>query len=845
MTPGPDEWEHFRAMSSPSPTDHDPVSGTTDAEEQLKRALAVLRSALDATVDGILVVDREGNMVSFNRQFAEMWDLSDDVLAARRWERALEASAARVRDPEVFLERTARWTSDPEARGADVVELVDGRVLERFSQPHLMGDEVVGRVWSFRDVTERVRAEAELRSSERRYRSLFKDSRQAIYLTTKDGSFIDANPAMLEMFGYTRDELATLNASELYVDPRARAAFRHAVEDRGAVVKYPVNLRARDGTEMECLLTSTVWTDAAGEIQGYQGIIENVTERNRAERALRENERKFRSLIERASDTITVLDEARSIRYVSPSWRRVLGYEAEDVGGKDFAELVHPDDRPLVVYEFDYLSQSRGASTRLEMRVRHADGSWRVMEIVGTNLLHEASVAGMVLNGRDVTDRKRAEEQLLHDAFHDRLTGLPNRALLLDRLDQILKRVARHPETRFAVLFLDLDRFKVLNDSLGHGAGDEFLTAIAHRIAGALRPADTLARLGGDEFTVLLEDSTGADALLVAERIRSLLEQPFFINGQEIFTTASIGIATSDERYRRPQDILRDADLAMYEAKRAGGNQAVVFDSSMYRQAVTTLRIETDLRRALERDEFELFFQPIVRLDDETLTGFEALIRWRHPGLGLLPPSRFLGVAEETGLIVGIGEWVMRSAGRTLARWREAFPRLAGVSVHINVSVHQLNQPDFVQRARAALSETRAPGEHLCMEITESAMMSNAEASVSTLRGLKSLGISLAIDDFGTGYSSLSYLHRFPTDSVKIDRSFVAAIGTQPRELGLVRTIVDLAHDLGMEAVAEGVETETQAAILGDLGCAYVQGFRYAPALPLPEAEAVLLRGRV
>ncbi|RMH15822.1 MAG: EAL domain-containing protein, partial [Gemmatimonadetes bacterium] len=453
--------------------------------------------------------------------------------------------------------------------------------------------------------------------------------------------------------------------------------------------------------------------------------------------------------------------------------------------------------RPLALHEFGYLRANPGASSRMEMRCRHADGSWRAMELVGTNLLEEPSVEGIVLNGRDITDRKRAEAQLLHDAFHDKLTDLPNRALLLDRLEQVLKRCARVPETQFAVLFIDLDRFKVLNDSLGHMLGDQFLVAIARRVERALRPTDTFARLGGDEFTLLLEDSSTEEALLVAERIQQLLEEPFRLGEHEVFTTASIGIATSDVGYERPQDVLRDADLAMYRAKEEGGCRAVLFDASMHRQAVTALQLETDLRRALDREEFELLFQPIIRLDDGSLSGFEALIRWRHPEKGLLAPARFLGVAEDTGLIVAMGRWVLDTVCQTVARWKSAFPRHPGVPIHFNVSASQLNRSDFIQRARASLAFTGAPGHLLRMEITESTMMANAEATVATLRALKALDIGLAIDDFGTGYSSLSYLHRFPTDAVKIDRSFVAEMRGQPRDAGLVRTIIDLAHDLG------------------------------------------------
>jgi len=826
-------------------SDIDPIPDPTDIEDQLRRTLAVLRGALDSTGDGILIVDASGTMVTFNRQFAEMWALPEPVLRSRSDRDALEAAVGKVKNPQTFLSRVEHLYANPEERSFDLVELTDGRILERYSQPHQMGNEVLGRVWSFRDVTERARAEAELRSSEKRYRGLFVDSRQAIYLTTKDGVFIDANPAALRMFGLDRDEMAALNARDLYVDPRARAAFRHAIEDRGAVVDYPVLLQGKDGAEMECLLSSTVWVDAAGEIQGYQGIIENVTERNRAERALRENEQKFRSLIERASDTITLLNAEGTILYESPSLERILGYRADEMVDESIFDCIHPDDRALTEHEFFRLVENPGASARMELRFRHQEGSWRSMELVATNLLAEPSVMGVVVNGRDITERKRVEAQLLHDAFHDKLTDLPNRALLQDRLTQVLKRARRHPKTPFAILFLDLDRFKVLNDSLGHLLGDQLLVALARRVEAMLRPTDTFARFGGDEFTILLEDSAEEGALLVAERVQELLEKPFRLGEHEVFTTASIGIATSEGRYERPQDVLRDADLAMYRAKEGGGSRAVLFDRSMHKKAVAIQRVETDLRRALDREEFELHFQPIVRLADGALSGFEALIRWRHPDRGLLVPGEFLGVAEDTGLIVAMGRWVLDRVCHTISRWKRSFPDHAGVPIHFNVSPSQVSRPDFVQRVRDSLAFTGAPGSLLRLELTESSMMANAESTVATLRALKALDIGLSIDDFGTGYSSLSYLHRFPTDEVKIDRSFVWQMTGPGRDAGLVKTIIDLAHDLEMEVVAEGVETDVQAALLRELGCEHAQGFLYARPLTEKDAEGVLVAGRV
>jgi diguanylate cyclase (GGDEF)-like protein/PAS domain S-box-containing protein len=784
-------------------------------------------------------------MVTFNRRFGEMWEIPEAVLEARDDDTAVQVAVEKVKNPEVFLAKVKELYAHPEMESFDTIELNDGRVFERYSQPHRIGEEVLGRVWSFKDVTEQTHTEAELRSSERRYRGLFEDSRQAIYLTTKAGEFIDANPAAVKMFGYDEGDLIGMNARDLYLDPRDRAAFQKAIEDRGSVVDYPVTLLGKSGKEMECLLSSTVWIDGSGEVQGYQGIIENVTARNRAERALRENEQKFRSLIERASDTIILLDSEGKILYQSPSLERVLGFGAEELLGTSFFETIHADDRTRAEHEFRDLVGSPGTTARMEVRCRQKGELWRTMEFVCTNLLAEASVQGVVVNGRDVTDRKDFEAQLLHDAFHDRLTELPNRALFNDRLKQVLARNARNPDWPFAVLFLDLDRFKVINDSLGHMVGDQLLVALARRIGSTLRASDTFARLGGDEFTILLENASGKKAFLVAERVRALLMEPFILGEHEVFTTASIGIATSEVAYERPQDVLRDADLAMYRAKEQGSSTAVMFDTSMHSEAVASLAVENDLRRALDREEFELHYQPIVRMADGTLSGFEALIRWNHPERGLLYPGDFLGIAEDAGLIVPLGRWVLMTVCGTVSRWRSTFPSEVQVPVHFNVSATQVARPDFVERVEDGLSRFDIPGSSLELELTESSMMANAERTVSTLKALKALDLGLSIDDFGTGYSSLSYLHRFPTDHVKIDRSFVRQINGSGRDVGLVRTIIDLAHDLGMEVVGEGVETKAQAAMLKELGCESAQGFLFAHPLPMEDAEDVLRAGRI
>lgn len=806
----------------------------------LQESVSLLEATLDATADGLLIVDTGGRIVRFNARFAKMWRLSAEVLATGDDNAALREAVANVRDPDAFLERVRYLYDHPSELSSDIIELVDGRSFERYSRPQMLGDAIAGRVWSFRDVTARLEAEDALRKSEARYRRLFEESRHAIYITKRDGRFVDANPAALQMFGFTADDIGTASTQALYVDPEQRREFVRRIEDQGSVEAHPVRLRARDGREMDCVITSTVIRDETGAIIGYQGIVEDVTARIEAERALRESELKFRSLIENASDTITVLDPSGQIVFESPSLYRVLGYTPEMLVGRNVFEFIHPDDQPATMQEFHRLVSTPGSVVKLELRFLHGNGSWRTLEAVGRNLLSEPIIRGLIVNARDISDRKDAEARLLHDAFHDKLTKLPNRALMLDRLAQFLRRSRRADAPLFAVLFLDLDRFKVVNDSLGHMTGDHLLVATAERLEAALRPGDTVARLGGDEFTMLLDGTTAAEASAVADRIQQDFLAPFSVGGHELYLTVSIGIATSAVAYNRPEEMLRDADLAMYRAKESGRARFAVFDETMRAAAVKTLEVENDLRRALERDEFELYYQPIVDLDTGTLDGFEALLRWNHRQRGVLAPGDFAALAEDTGLIVPIGAWVIRSACRQIATWH----LVHGADtppVHINVSARQIVRASFAERIKAALEEFGTPPHLMVVELTEGTMMESAESTTQTLHELKRIGVGLSIDDFGTGYSSLSYLHRFPTDSVKIDRSFISQMGPRAGDASIVRTIVALAHDLGMRVVAEGIETEAQAAALRGMRCESGQGYLFSPAVPADQAAAMLV----
>jgi diguanylate cyclase (GGDEF)-like protein len=448
-----------------------------------------------------------------------------------------------------------------------------------------------------------------------------------------------------------------------------------------------------------------------------------------------------------------------------------------------------------------------------------------------------------VLNSHDITDRKHAEEKLLHDALHDELTGLPNRALFMDRLRQSMDRSRREPERLTAVLFLDLDRFKIVNDSLGHLVGDDLLIQIAGSLAAALRPSDTIARVGGDEFAILLEGGRDVgDAVRVAERIHERLTAPIVLGSQELFASASIGIAVHTPEYKRPEDLLRDADTAMYRAKSSGRACHVVFNKVMHRFVMARLQLETDLRRAVERGQLRVYYQPFVDLASGEVTGFEALLRWLHPRRGLLPPEEFLEVAEETGLIVPMGRFVLLEGCRQIRELQLKHPELSRLKLSVNLSNKQFFQTDLFAQIEEALATSGLAPACLGLEITEGVIIRHADSAASRFSRLKSLGVQLYLDDFGKGYSSLNYLHRFPMDILKIDRSFVSRIDDAEGNLAIVRAIVTLAHQLGMEVVAEGIQTDEQLARLKSLGCEYGQGFFLSEPVPADRAEALLMR---
>jgi diguanylate cyclase (GGDEF)-like protein/PAS domain S-box-containing protein len=562
---------------------------------------------------------------------------------------------------------------------------------------------------------------------------------------------------------------------------------------------------------------------------------------------LEQSEHFARTIISSVRQGIIVYDRDFRCQVWNRFMEEMTGLAAGDVLGRPALELFPH----LRLQGFDALLQRALAGETVQsgdarFNVTRTGRSGWVASVFSPQVGPDGGIIGVVAIVHDITERKQAEEQLAHNAFHDALTGLPNRALFVDRLERLLRHAGRHAGYMFGVAFLDLDRFKIVNDSLGHIVGDELLVSIARRLERCLRQGDTVARLGGDEFAILLDDVADArDASRVVERILLELGRPFHLAGHEVYTTASIGIALSSTGYEKSEDILRDADIAMYRAKLEGRSRYEVFDRNMHQQAVRTLQVETDLRRALERQEFRLFYQPIIGLESGRIVGFEALLRWEHPTAGLVMPGDFVPLAEETGLIVPIGWWVLREACRQMQVWRTQFPERTGLTVSVNLSTRQFMQPDLLDQVDRALEAAGLPGQALQLEITESAVMQQADAVRTMLVALRSRGIQLCIDDFGTGYSSLSYLHAFPVDTLKIDRSFVSQIGiggTNPR---LVEAIVALSRNMGMESVAEGVETEEQLRFLREIGPRFAQGFLFSAARTGDEIEGLLRRDPV
>jgi len=617
---------------------------------------------------------------------------------------------------------------------------------------------------------------------------------------------------------------------------RSRVHLNARIAEEAAARRNLEELQAR-------LLERTVELEDANE-----HLEREVEERRKMELALRESEERYALAARGANDGLWDWNLVAGEVYLSERWREMVGVvdRALSLSPEEWFSRVHLSDLPQL--KVDIAAQAAGTRSHFhsEHRLRHSEGFF-IWVLCRGIVVRDAEGRALRIAGSmtDITARKDLEERLRREAQFDSLTTLPNRSYATDLLRRAIARAKRNREQQFGVLFLDCDRFKVVNDSLGHHAGDSLLRLVAGRLNGCVRPGDVVARLGGDEFVVILEGvKDEAEAINVAERIQHSLSQPFYLDGRELFMSVSVGIAMSQPGVERPEEYLRDADLAMYRAKLRGRARHEVFRADMRAGAVLQMSLENDLRHSMDRGELRVMYQPIWSLASGRIVGFEALVRWDHPQHGAMQPADFIPIAEETGLILQLGEWVLRQSAQRLSHWNTRVVADDPIWMSVNVAARQLTHPGLVDVVKSAIAETGIEASKLKLEITESMIMADAVAAVGALEQLKSLGIHLLMDDFGTGHASLSYLHRLPISTIKIDRYFVGRIDSNSECLEIVRTILNLSRSLSMDVVAEGVENSAQREVLQSLGCEYVQGYLLSPPLDADAAERLLLTNR-
>ena len=686
----------------------------------------------------------------------------------------------------------------------------------------------------------------ELTEREARFRQIAENVREVFFvISAKTDEILYISPTYEKVWGRS--------CQSLYEDPQSWLFAIHPEDSFKALATIETQFRTGDDFEEEYRIIrpdeSICWVrvrafpvrDVMGKVNRFVGIAEDITNRREAEEALRKSEEQFRLTFEMAPIGMAISSLKGKFQRVNSALCDALGYSKEELLGVSFAEISHPEDWEVHRNLEKLLIKGKETDFQIEKRFIAKDG--RIVDtLLKVLVVQDEDGTPLHFNNQivDITERKSMEKQLLHDALHDALTGLPNRALFMDRLEQQLKKSQNNDKYLFAVLFLDLDRFKVVNDSVGHLVGDKLLIEIARRLEKSIAPTDTVARLGGDEFTILLENiSSKSEATLVAESIYQTLTFPFNIDGYEIFSTASIGIALSSVGYENPEDILRDADLTMYSAKEQGKARYEVFDNSLRDRALQRLEVETDLRRALERKEFEVYYQPITSLQLGILSGFEALVRWNHPTKGRIQPGDFIPICEETGLILPLSNWLLKEACQTTRDWQLKYPEHPAIRMSVNLSAQQFRQSHLIEEVERVLEETGLSGEFLKLEITEGTLIDNIDLVTEIILHLRKKQVQFSIDDFGTGYSSLSYLHRFPVDTIKIDRSFVSQMQAEENS-AIVKAIVTLAHMLNMDVIAEGIETTAQLAQLRLLQCEYGQGFFFSKPLNKERAEALI-----
>jgi diguanylate cyclase (GGDEF)-like protein/PAS domain S-box-containing protein len=811
------------------------------AEAAVRQSEALYKVLVDNCRDGVFLIQR-GHVVFANHALAAMLGYTEQELKGFPY---FDLIAAEDRAAQA-TRRSAREAGSHEVQRYEIHMLHrDGhRILVAVHADAVLYEGDIASTGVIRDVTEERQRQAALADAERRYREIFERSPAGLFRTHLDGRILEANPQLARMLGYATPEELKRHRSmgDVYADPGERDRLVQRVLAEGGLDDYETQIKRRDGQRIWVSTSVRLLYPEDGGDPQFAGSVLDLSARRRIEEALQRSESKYRTLVEHSQVGVFI---SRGERYVYVNRRlcEMLGYSEEELLSLGIGDLVAPEYLPATEDRLRRVDIVGSLAPDFESCYLCKDGSriYVTVSLGPVDIDGEHHLTGTM---RDITRHREAEHRLRFHATHDPLTGLPNRMLFQRRLDDVLREARDSGDHHYAVLFLDLDGFKLVNDSLGHAAGDRLLVVIGELLTRTLNEEALVARYGGDEFTILPHGRCDeARAVALAERILELFSAPFDIDSHQAFSGASLGIVIGHEDYSKPDQVLRDADTAMYRAKAGGKSGYVIFDEAMHAAAKLRFQLETDFRLAFEREEFRVFYQPVVSLQGGALTGFEALVRWQHPERGLMLPGEFLHVAEESGLIAILDWWVLEQACRQVADWQRRFPERAGIGVSVNVDERQVSSRDVESRMRELLRATGVAPDSVTLEVTETVFRSGRGPATPMLQTLKALGLGLAVDDFGTGYSSLDSFASAPFDTLKIDQSFIRDMETNPRHRAIVRTISGFAEDLGLSLTAEGVETPGQARLLAAMGCQTAQGYLYSPPLPASDAEQLLRHG--